>query len=118
MAQMLAAASHCELLARGRSHPLFIPITAAPVCSSQNVKVYFAFRSVALPVLIPACLILILRVTFAHDIHSILGENVTVCILDGLKTLTPRTRDIASAWEALGVISRPYTTNVSCYSKD
>ena len=100
------------------SHPHFIPIIAAQVCSSQEVKANFKWISVALPVLIPACLILILTATFAHDIHSILWENVTVCILDGLKTLTPRTQGNVSAWEALRVIGRPYTTNVSCYSED
>ena len=48
---------------------------------------------------------------------SILWENVTVCNLDGFKTLTPGTRGLAIAWETLSVISRPYATIVNCYSK-
>ena len=114
MAGVMAAASHCELLLRVRSHPLFIPITAAPICSSQDMKPDFLF---VLPVLIQAHPI-ILTATFAHSIDSVLWENVTVCILDGFKALTPRTQGLAFPWEALSVISRPSTTNVSCYSKN
>ena len=114
---VMAAASHCDLLLRGRSHPLFIPITAAPVCFSQDMKPDFSFVSIALPVLIQARLI-VLMATFAHSIDNILWENVTVCILDGFKALTPRAQGLAIAWEALSVILRPGATTVSCYSKN
>ena len=113
----MAAASHRDLLLRGRSHPLFIPITAAPVCSSQDMKPDILFVSKALPSLIQARPF-ILMATFAHSIDNVLWKNVTVCILDGFKALTPKTRGLATAWEALSVILRPYTTTVSCYSKD
>ena len=115
-AQMLAAASHCEFLARERSHPLFIPITAAPVCSFQHVKVNFTFRGVALPVLNQACKIILIA-TFAHSIHSVLGENVTACILDGLKTLTPYTNTRLCCCACLGSIpshKNLHNYNVSC----
>ncbi len=104
-AEELATASRIEVPSSVGTHPHFITITAAPVCSLQDVKANFKWISVALPVLIHARTITIVTATFAHNIDSILGENVTVCILDGLKTLTPRTRGFAVAWEALRVIS-------------
>ena len=113
----MTAASHVEVLSSVGTHPLFISITATPVCSSQDIKADFVWQGIALPSLVHARPI-ILMATFAHSIDNILGENVTVCILDGFKTLTPRTRGLAIAWEALSVIRRPYTTNVSCYGKD
>ena len=118
-AEELAAASHVEVPSSVGTHPLFIPITAAPVSSFKDIKanVMFTVWGIALPVLIHAHKIILIA-TFAYNIHSVLGENVTVCILDGLKTLSPRTRGFAVAWEALRVISRPYTTNVCCYGKD
>ena len=116
-AEELATASRIEVPSSVGAHPFFISITAAPVCSLQDIKSNFVFVGVALPVLIHAHKIILIA-TFAYSIHSVLGENVTVCILDGLKTLSPRTRGFAVAWEALRVISRPYTTNVNCYGKD
>ena len=100
-AEELATASRVEVPSSVGTHPHFITITAAPVCSLQDVKANFKWISVALPVLIHARTITIVTATFAHNIDSILGENVTVCILDGLKTLSPRTRGFAVAWEAL-----------------
>ena len=88
-AEELATASRIEVPLSVGSHPHFIPITAAPVCSLQDVKANWKWISVALPVLIHARSITIVTATFAHNIDSILGENVTVFILDGLKTLTP-----------------------------
>ena len=111
------AASHIEVLSSVGTDPLFISITATPVCFLQDIKADFMLQGIALPSLVQARPI-ILMATFAHSIDNILWENVTVCILDRFKTLTPRTRGLAIAWEALSVIHRPYTTNVSCYSKD
>ena len=85
-----AAASHVEVLSSVGTHPLFIPITAAPVCPSQDIKADFVFQGIALPSLVRACPIIFIA-TFAHSIDNILWENVTVCILDGFKALTPRT---------------------------